>query len=231
LSCIVRTENLCKDYRLGQSVVHAVRGVDLDVEKGESISIVGVSGSGKSTVLNLIGGLDRPSSGDIYVEGTLLSGLSSNQLAHYRQTGVGMIFQSFNLIPTMTAVQNVELPMVFSGVPRGERRERAGEWLRTVGLTERSKHKPGELSGGEQQRVAIARALVNEPSLLLADEPTGNLDSATAQEIAELLIKVNTQLGITLLLVTHNLRLAQACSNRIVRLEDGRIVGEIPVED
>jgi putative ABC transport system ATP-binding protein len=188
--------------------------------------VTGASGSGKSTLLNLLGGLDTPSSGTIEIEGRRISEMSREELAVYRRSGVGMIFQSFNLIPGFSALENVALPLVFAGVAKKERRERAREELARVGLEARAAHRPSELSGGEQQRVAIARALVNRPRLILADEPTGNLDSRTSREIVSLLAELNRRQGLTVIMVTHEESLAREFAGRGVRLHDGRVESE-----
>lgn len=208
---------------MGQSIVRALDGVSFEVERGEFTGLVGTSGSGKSTLLNLIGGLDRPTSGVLKVFDQRLDQMSREELSLHRRKNVGMIFQSFNLIPTMTAFENVVLALMFAGVPRAEREQRGRELLASVGLADRREHRPAELSGGEQQRVAIARALANSPAILLADEPTGNLDSKTAQEILELLKTLNSREGKTILLVTHDALLASRYIQRSIRLLDGRI--------
>jgi putative ABC transport system ATP-binding protein len=219
---LVRVERLTRRYVMGETVLTAVDALSLSFEEGETAAIVGRSGSGKSTLLHLLGGLDRPTSGDIFVRGRRLAELSDDDLALYRRTGVGFVFQFFNLVPTLTAVQNVELPMVLAGAPRGDRRRRAEELLEKVGLASRRDHRPSELSGGEQQRVAVARALVNDPPLFLADEPTGNLDSRTAGEILALL----AGLGKTLILVTHDRELARAHARRAIEMADGRVISD-----
>jgi predicted ABC-type transport system involved in lysophospholipase L1 biosynthesis ATPase subunit len=196
----------------------------LEIPRGERVALLGKSGSGKSTLLNLLGGLDRPASGTVEVGGRDLARLTSSGLARFRLTTVGMIFQAFNLILSRTALENVELPMIFAGRAPRERREAARRSLEAVGLGHRLGHRPAELSGGEHQRAAIARALVNEPAILLADEPTGNLDSATAGEIVELLTRYVQAHGTTLILVTHDEELAARCTDRIVRLKDGQVV-------
>jgi predicted ABC-type transport system involved in lysophospholipase L1 biosynthesis ATPase subunit len=220
----VRTVDLAKWYGRPGSLVHALRGVSLEVREGERVALLGKSGSGKSTLLNLIGGLDRPSAGRMEAAGHDLSRLSSHQLARYRLNTVGMIFQSFNLIPSKTALHNVLLPLVFAGVLPARRRALATRMLEAVGLGARLHHRPPELSGGEQQRVALARALIGTPRLVLADEPTGNLDSSTAAEVIDLMLAHVTQTGATLLLVTHDEELARRCTDRIVRLHDGQLV-------
>ncbi len=222
----VRLVDLVKTYGRSAAPVHALRGVSLEVGRGERVALLGKSGSGKSTLLNLLGGLDRPTSGTILVEGNDLARLSSRRLAQYRLKTVGMIFQSFNLIPSRSAWDNVALPLIFAGLSRRQRREAARRALERVGLGHRLSHRPVELSGGEQQRVAIARALVNEPDILLADEPTGNLDSQTAGAIMDELMEHVRAQHMTLLLVTHDEELARRCTDRVVRLQDGQLVHE-----
>jgi predicted ABC-type transport system involved in lysophospholipase L1 biosynthesis ATPase subunit len=221
---IVHTADLSRTFALASAPVHALRGVSMDVRRGEKIAILGRSGSGKSSLLNILGGLDRPTSGGIHVAGLDLMRLTTVQLARYRSTTVGMIFQSFHLIASRTALQNVELPMVISGRKPRERRDAARQALEAVGLSERVRHRPGELSGGERQRVAIARALVNRPEILLADEPTGNLDTATAAEIFDILEENCRRGGVTLLLVTHDEELARRRVDRVLRMQDGRLL-------
>jgi predicted ABC-type transport system involved in lysophospholipase L1 biosynthesis ATPase subunit len=220
----IRTLDLVKSYGPSSAAVHALRGVSLEVRRGERVALLGKSGSGKSTLLNVLGGLDRPTSGSVHVIGRDLARLSARELARHRLTTVGMIFQSFNLIPSRTALENVELPMVFAGRAPRDRRAAARRALEAVGLGHRLGHRPAELSGGEHQRVAIARALVNQPELLLADEPTGNLDSATAAEIIDLLTGHLRAHGTTLVLVTHDEELARRCADRILRMMDGRLL-------
>jgi predicted ABC-type transport system involved in lysophospholipase L1 biosynthesis ATPase subunit len=220
----VRTVDLVKSYGSAPAPVLALRGVSLEVGRGERIALLGRSGSGKSTLLNVLGGLDRPTSGAVYVAGRDLARMSARELARHRLATVGMIFQSFNLIPSRTALENVELPMVFAGRPPRERRAAARAALEAVGLRHRLDHRPAELSGGEHQRVAIARALVNRPEMLLADEPTGNLDSTTAREIVNILDAHLRAHGTTLLLVTHDEELARRCSDRVLRMSDGRLI-------
>jgi predicted ABC-type transport system involved in lysophospholipase L1 biosynthesis ATPase subunit len=218
------TVDLSRSYGPPSAVVHALRGVSLEIADGERVALLGKSGSGKSTLLNLLGGLDRPTSGQVTAGGFDLARLSGRRLARYRLATVGMIFQSFNLIPSRTALQNVELPLVFTGLSPARRRAAASAALEAVGLGARLHHRPSELSGGECQRAAIARALVNSPRILLADEPTGNLDSATAAEVIAVLTAHLDRLGATLILVTHDEELARRCATRIVRLQDGRLV-------
>ena len=213
---------LIRQYRMGPTVVSAVAGIDLTIDAGEAVALVGPSGSGKSTLLNLLGGLDRPSSGEIWVDGENIARASAKRLVEHHKRRVGFVFQSFNLLPYRTALENVEVPLMISGISPKERRARAGALLEKVGLGARTSHRPSELSGGEQQRVAIARSLANEPSILLADEPTGNLDSATGTGVMTLLKELN-QGGLTLILVTHDMTVA-GYADRIVRLRDGKIV-------
>jgi putative ABC transport system ATP-binding protein len=226
MDAAVETRDLAKHYTMGQSVVRALDGVTISVEPGEFVGLLGTSGSGKSTLLNLIAGLDHPTSGSLAVFGRNLGEMSRADLSRHRRASVGMIFQSFNLIPTMTAIENVALPMMFAGVARGVRDGRARTILEQVGLGGRQAHRPKELSGGEQQRVSIARALANDPRILLADEPTGNLDSRTAQEILALLQALNTTTGRTMLLVTHDASLASRYVKRTITLSDGKVLSE-----
>jgi putative ABC transport system ATP-binding protein len=220
----IAIRDLKRHFKLGDTIVRALDGIDLDIRRGELICMMGPSGSGKSTLLNLLGGLDSPSEGTIVVGGKNTTTLDDNGLAQYRRQQIGFVFQSFNLIPTMTALQNVIYPLIFSGVPLAERRERAQALLEQVGLTDRAHHKPTELSGGQQQRVALARALVNHPQILLGDEPTGNLDTKTGQEILDLLRMLN-QAGQTVVLATHDVRVS-AYATKTVHLLDGRIISE-----
>jgi putative ABC transport system ATP-binding protein len=222
----VRTVSVVRHYKLGRSTIPAVDGVSLAAGRGEFIALLGASGSGKSTLLSLIAGLDRPNSGAIVVEGQNLATLTSQELAQYRRHTVGMVFQSFNLVPTMTLYENVELPMRFAEVRRRERKARAQEALERVGLSDRMKHRPSEMSGGEQQRAALARALVNRPKILLADEPTGNLDSKTGTEIMDLIRELNRTLGMTVIMVTHERPLAERYVSRLVFLGDGKLLSE-----
>ena len=214
---------------MGTALIRAVNGISLDIANGEFVALLGASGSGKSTLLNLIAGLDRPTSGSITVKGRDLAQMSGEDLARYRRHTVGMVFQSFNLIPTMTLLENVELPMRFAEVDRGERAARAQQALERVGLAARVTHRPVELSGGEQQRASIARALVNRPSLLLADEPTGNLDSRTGEEIMNYLRECHDSQGLTVLLVTHERPLADRYAQRVLTLADGGLVDDTRV--
>jgi ABC-type lipoprotein export system ATPase subunit len=225
-ACTIRTEDLCRHYRLGDTLIRAVDGVSLEVRSGEFVALLGSSGSGKSSVLNLIAGLDRPTSGSVMVQGRNLAQLSREELSKYRLHTVGMVFQSFNLISSMTLEENVELPMRFAEVERGKRQNLAHDALERVGLVARMKHRPSELSGGEQQRAALARALINRPQLLLADEPTGNLDSRTGTEIMNLVRHLNRQLEMTVVMVTHERALAERYAQRLIFLADGKLVGD-----
>lgn len=221
---VVETVDLKKTYMLGKVPVDALRGVDLRVEKGDFVAILGPSGSGKSTLLNMIGALDKPSEGKVLVNGVDVSSLNDNQLADLRQ-GVGFVFQFFNLIPRLSALGNVELTLSIAGLGKAERKKRAETLLSTVGLGERMKHKPAELSGGERQRVAIARALANDPGFLLMDEPTGNIDSKTAREVMDLIQRLNSEKGVTIIMITHDEQLATR-AKRIVKMLDGEVVEE-----
>ena len=223
MSALIRTENLHRHFVMGEQTVRALNGVSAMVAAGEFLAMMGPSGSGKSTLLYLLGGLDRPTEGRIWINGQELSALDENALAHYRQREVGFIFQSFHLIPTMTALQNVMFPMVFAQVPAAERRERAEVLLTLVGLGERLEHRPTELSGGQQQRVAIARALANNPRIILADEPTGNLDSRMGEEIMQLLVRLNREEGRTILMVSHDPSITEY-TTRALHLRDGELV-------
>jgi putative ABC transport system ATP-binding protein len=218
---LVEATRVWREYRLGGETVEALRGVDLTIEPGEFVALIGRSGSGKSTLLNLLGGLDRPSRGSIRVGGVELAEMSKRELSLYRRSSVGFIFQSFNLVTSLRAWENVALPLVFQGIGRFERRKRAHAILERVGLEKRANHVPSELSGGEQQRVAIARALINAPRMLLCDEPTGNLDTATSAQILGLLNESHRG-GTTLVMVTHDASLAQAHAQRTLRMADGQ---------
>ena len=218
---IIRTEGIKKDYVLGAETVHAVRGIDLVIDKGEFVAVMGPSGSGKSTFMNVLGCLDVPTAGKYWLNGRLVSELSEDELAAVRNREIGFVFQTFNLLPRATCLHNVELPLIYAGIPSKERQRRAEEKLELVGLADRMDHKPPEISGGQRQRVAIARALVNEPALLLADEPTGNLDSVTSGEIMATLAQLNDE-GQTILLVTHEHDIAEY-AKRQVHLRDGLI--------
>lgn len=222
----IRSENLCRYYRMGESLIRAVDGVSLEIGAGEFVALLGSSGSGKSSVLNLIAGLDRPTSGSVMVQDRNLAKLSREELAKYRLHVVGMVFQSFNLIASMTVAENVELPLRFAEVDRNQRQKLAHEALERVGLQARMNHRPSELSGGEQQRAALARALINRPQLLLADEPTGNLDSHTGSEIMDAVRDFNRELGMTVLMVTHERALAERYARRMIFLADGKLVDD-----
>jgi putative ABC transport system ATP-binding protein len=220
---MIKISDVWRLYRMGSETINALAGVNLDVGRGDFVSIVGPSGSGKSTLLNIVGGLDLPTSGRIEVDGQDLTKANDSELSDYRNGKLGFVFQTFNLQPTYTTLENVALPLVFAKVPPGRRNRQAREVLDAVGLAYRTKHTPGQLSGGERQRVAIARALVNDPSIILADEPTGNLDSKTSELIVELLTRLSRERRITLLLVTHNLKVAEH-ADRIVHMADGQII-------
>jgi putative ABC transport system ATP-binding protein len=226
---MLHVEGLTKSYKTGESVLPILKGVSLTVEKGEFVAIMGPSGSGKSTFMNMLGCLDRPDSGTYTLDGIEVSKLSDKQLAQVRNQKIGFVFQSFNLLPRSTALHNVELPMMYAGVGRSERRKRALEALERVGLAERVHHKPTQLSGGQRQRVAIARALVNRPSILLADEPTGNLDSRSGTEIMAMFQELHSQ-GVTIILVTHEPDIAQH-AERILTFKDGVIIRDERVEN
>lgn len=227
-SAAVRTENVCRYYTMGNSTIRAVDGISLSIERGEFVALLGQSGSGKSTLLNLLAGLDRPTSGSVIVQGRDLAKMSAEELARYRRNDVGMVFQAFHLIPTMTITENVELPMRFAELDRTERTQRVRETLERVGLGKRLAHKPSELSGGEQQRVSLARALANRPSILLADEPTGNLDSRTGEDILNLIRDVSLALGMTVVMVTHERALAERFAQRLIFLGDGKLISSTP---
>jgi putative ABC transport system ATP-binding protein len=221
---VIRTEALAKVYQMGAEEVHALRGIDLEIRKGEYVAIMGPSGSGKSTLMNLIGCLDSPSSGRYWLAGRLVSDLDDDELAYIRNKEIGFVFQTFNLLPRATALHNVELPLIYNGTPAEERIERAKKALERVDLVPRMHHKPNELSGGQRQRVAIARALVNNPSIVLADEPTGNLDSKTGEEIMNLFENLHAQ-GNTIILVTHEMDIAQH-AHRVIFIRDGKIASD-----
>jgi putative ABC transport system ATP-binding protein len=224
----IRTENVCRHYAMGESLIRAVDGISISIPSAEFVALLGTSGSGKSSLLNLIAGLDRPTSGAVLVEGNNLAALSREALARHRLRTVGMVFQSFNLIPNMTVIENVELPLRFAEVDRSQRDSLAREALERVGLSRRLDHRPSELSGGEQQRTALARALINRPKLLLADEPTGNLDSRTGTEIMNLIREFNESLGMTVVMVTHERALAEQYAQRLIFLADGKLVDDQP---
>jgi putative ABC transport system ATP-binding protein len=221
---VIRTEGIAKVYEMGSEQVHALRGVDLEIRKGEYVAIMGPSGSGKSTLMNLIGCLDSPSSGRYWLAGRLVSELDDDELAYIRNKEIGFVFQTFNLLPRASALHNVELPLIYNGTPSEERVEKAKLALQRVDLGSRMTHKPNELSGGQRQRVAIARALVNDPSIVLADEPTGNLDSKTGEEIMSLFENLHRQ-GNTIILVTHEMDVAQH-AHRIIFIRDGKIASD-----
>ena len=227
---IIRVRNLEKAYQLGGETVYALHGVSLDVHRGEFVAIMGASGSGKSTMMNILGCLDRPTAGSYELDGVDVSSMSDDELAAVRNHRLGFIFQSYNLLPRMRAVEQVMVPLLYSSEPATDRQARAIESLQRVGLGERLWHRPTEMSGGQQQRVAIARALVTNPSVLLADEPTGNLDSRVTEEILALLQESNEQLGVTILMVTHEADVAQ-CATRIVQIGDGKVIADEPVTD
>jgi putative ABC transport system ATP-binding protein len=229
MSEVIRIENLCKTYRMGDVEVPALRGINLTIKRSEFVAIMGSSGSGKSTLMNIIGCLDRPTSGKYWLEGEEVGSLSADAWAHIRNKRIGFVFQGFNLLARTTALENVELPMMYNGFPGKERHRRAIEVLNLVGLGQRLDHTPNRLSGGQQQRVAIARALVNSPSLILADEPTGNLDSATSNEIMALFQRLNLDQGITVILVTHESDIAEHAKRQIV-FRDGQVIADRMVE-
>jgi putative ABC transport system ATP-binding protein len=222
----VHTDNVHRHYPMGHAAVRAVDGISIDIRAGEFVALLGPSGSGKSSLLNLVAGLDRPTSGAVIVHGNNLAALSREQLAKYRLRTVGMVFQSFNLIASMSLLANIELPLRFAEVARSERSVLARQGLERVGLSARLAHRPSELSGGEQQRASLARALINQPKLLLADEPTGNLDSRTGTEIMQLMQSFNQSLGMTIVMVTHEQALAEKYASRMIHLADGRLVAD-----
>ncbi|MEY2753210.1 MAG: ABC transporter ATP-binding protein [Schleiferiaceae bacterium] len=216
---VIHLRGITRDFKLGAQTVHVLKGIDLDIQRGEYVALMGPSGSGKSTLMNLLGCLDTPTSGTYVLAGRDVSRMAENELAEVRNQEIGFVFQTFNLIPRQTALDNVALPLVYAGVGKEERLDRAADVLRSVGLGDRMDHRPNQLSGGQRQRVAIARALVNKPSLILADEPTGNLDTATSEEIMRLFDEIHA-LGNTLVVVTHEEDIAQR-AKRIIRLRDG----------
>ena len=222
---VIEVHDITKVYQMGEVEVHALRGVSFTIKRGEVISIMGPSGSGKSTLMNMLGCLDRPTSGDYYLDGELISTLTDDQLAVIRNKKVGFVFQSFNLLPRVSSLANVELPLRYAGVTSG-RRELARQALEAVGLGDRVTHRPTELSGGQQQRVAVARAIINNPSIIMADEPTGNLDSKVGREIMELLLSLNRERDTTLIIVTHDPRIADQ-TERVIRLIDGHLEGAV----
>ena len=221
---VIEAKDLTKTYRMGEIEVHALQGLTLTIERGEIIAIMGPSGSGKSTLMNILGCLDRPTSGEYCLDGVNVAAMNDNQLASVRNRKVGFIFQSFNLLTRSTALTNVELPMRYAGLSGSQRRQRARAALESVGLADRMNHRPKELSGGQQQRVAIARALCNNPSIIMADEPTGNLDSKSGKEIMELLKNLNQERQVTLIIVTHDPEVARQ-TQRVVRIRDGQVEG------
>jgi len=221
VSEIIRTEGITKHYHLGAETVRAVRGIDLLIEAGEFVALMGPSGSGKSTLMNMLGCLDTPTAGEYWLNGQLVSELDDDELAGVRNEQIGFVFQTFNLLPRATALHNVELPLIYAGVRRKERQERAAQKLERVGLGDRMDHKPPELSGGQRQRVAVARALINDPALLLADEPTGNLDSVTSEDIMNVFVELNKE-GQTIVLVTHEFDIAEY-AKRELHMRDGEI--------
>jgi len=225
-STVVRITDVTRVYFMGKVEVQALRGINIDVFKGEFLSIMGPSGCGKSTLMHIVGCLDRPTSGHVHLDEVDVDELDDNSLAEIRNKKVGFVFQTFNLLPKLNAIENVELPLIYAGIGFDQRREKAAELLGVVGLKDRMYHKPSELSGGQSQRVAIARALANDPSIILADEPTGNLDSKSGDEIIRLFQELN-QRGITLIIVTHDQEIANH-SKRIVRLKDGLVVSDLP---
>jgi putative ABC transport system ATP-binding protein len=225
-SIAIHIQNLCRHYQMGDALIRAVDGISVQIVSGEFVALLGTSGSGKSSLLNLIAGLDRPTSGTVVVQKSDLAKLSREDLAKYRLHTVGMVFQSFNLIPSMTLLENVELPLRFAEVDRGQREGLAKQALDRVGLSARLRHRPTELSGGEQQRASLARALINQPQFLLADEPTGNLDSQTGTEIMNFIREFNETLGMTIIMVTHERTLAEHYASRMIFLADGKLVGD-----
>jgi putative ABC transport system ATP-binding protein len=218
---VIEIRNIIRDFKLGQEVVHVLKGIDLDIKRGEYVAIMGPSGSGKSTLMNLLGCLDTPTAGSYNLNGNDVSEMSDDELADIRNTEIGFVFQTFNLLPRTTALENVALPMIYAGASKKERQERASEVLTDVGLADRMDHKPNQLSGGQRQRVAVGRALVNKPSIILADEPTGNLDSKTGTEIMALFDKIHAD-GNTVIMVTHEEEIAEH-PKRVIRLRDGVI--------
>ena len=221
----IKIEELCRYFRVGGSTVRALDGVSLNIDDGEYVTICGASGSGKSTLMNILGCLDVPTSGRYLLDGENVTSLADDKLSHIRGSKIGFVFQTYNLIGRQSALKNVELPMLYAGVPAGERTRRAKEWLDRVGMGERARHQPNELSGGQKQRVAIARAMVNDPALILADEPTGALDSETSRVVMDLFHEMHEKYHKTIVLITHNPALAEECQ-RVLTLHDGRIIAE-----
>ena len=221
---LIKVENVKKSFKIGTNSVEVLRGISLEIYQGEFVAIVGESGSGKTTLLNIIGGLLRPSEGSVVIASKDITAMSENQLAIFRRENIGFVFQSYNLIPHFTAVENVEIPLMFKGISKKKRREMAAFMLEKVGLKDRLFHKPAELSGGQQQRVAIARALVTAPKIILADEPTGNLDSKNGQEILDLMLQLNKNENITLVVVTHS-QVVSKTASRVIKIADGLIIG------
>lgn len=226
---VIEIKDIIKHYQVGTQVVKALRGVDLNIKKGEYVAIMGPSGSGKSTLMNVIGALDTPTDGDYILNGTNVSQLSDDKLAEIRNKEIGFVFQTFNLLPRYTALENVMLPLIYAGIAKNDRLKKANEAMKKVGLEDRSTHKPNELSGGQRQRVAVARALINDPSIILADEPTGNLDSKTSVDIMRLFGDIHA-MGNTIILVTHEEDIAQH-AHRIIRLRDGKVESDMVNED